>query len=110
MSGSMRLTGQADGRIPDGVFRFWHGPGGRWRIERGGQVVYLSSVGSETFVRIDNEMQRHRGGFGSAHLGSALSPLDLLGPESVLRRMSVHVEVSEPLLGVVGGERRGRSS
>jgi hypothetical protein len=103
VSGSMRMTGKAGGQDLDGDFRFWHGPGGRWRIERGGEVVYISSVDRGVFVRIDNQMQRHRGSFGVANLGSALSPLDLLGPDSMLRRMSVHVDVSEPLPVTVGG-------
>ncbi|MCW2295522.1 hypothetical protein [Rhodococcus erythropolis] len=103
VSGSMRMTGQAGDQTPGGDFRFWHGAGGRWRVEHGGEVVYMSSVDGEAFVRIDNEIQCHRGGFGVVHLGSMFSPLDLLGPESVLRRMSVQVNVSEPCLDVVGG-------
>ncbi|MBT2272197.1 hypothetical protein [Rhodococcus qingshengii] len=103
VSGLMRMTGEAGGQTADGDFGFWHGTGGLWRIERGGEVVYISRAGREMFVRIDDEMQRHRGSFGVAHLGSAFSPLDLLGPDSVLRRMSVKIDVSDPLLGVVGG-------
>ncbi|MBT2270270.1 hypothetical protein [Rhodococcus qingshengii] len=103
VSGVMRMTEKAGSQTPDGDFGFWHGSGGRWRIERGGEVVYISRADGGTFVGIDNEMQCHRGSFGTTHLGSAFSPLDLLGPDSVLRRMSVHVDVSDLTLGVVGG-------
>ncbi|MBT2263552.1 hypothetical protein [Rhodococcus erythropolis] len=103
VSGLMRMAGKAGGQAAEGDFGFWHGSGGLWRIERGGEVVYISRADGETFVRIDNEMQRHRGSFGVVHLGCAFSPLDLLGPDSVLRRMSVKIDVSDPILGVVGG-------
>ncbi|WP_336873992.1 hypothetical protein [Rhodococcus qingshengii] len=103
VSGSMRMTGQAGGQTRTGDFRFWHGGGGRWRVERGGEVLYICSADSEAFVRVDNEMQRHRGRFGIAHLGSMFGPLDLLGPESVLGRMSVQVNASDSVLDVVGG-------
>lgn len=37
-------------------------------------------------MRIDNEMQRPPRGFGVVNLGCAFSPLDLLGPDSVLEQ------------------------
>jgi hypothetical protein len=91
----MRVTRGEDGEALDMRFDFWHGPDDRWRIEHGGDVVYLSAPGSEPLLRIDDQMRRLGGDIRVVHLGSAFSPLDLLGPDSLLRRMSTGMRVSE---------------
>jgi hypothetical protein len=89
----MRVTtGDAD----EVDFRFWHGPHGQWRIEHDGEAIYLSGAGEKPLVWIDGHMQRQGGDFGVVDLGSQFSPLDLLGPESLLARMSQGMRESEP--------------
>ncbi|WP_461665071.1 hypothetical protein [Gordonia sputi] len=73
-------------------FDFRHAQGGRWRIEHEGQPIYLSS-GSSSVVRVDGEMQRLDGDFRLPIMGAQFSPLDLLGPSSLLHRMSTTVSV-----------------
>ncbi|MGG7103767.1 hypothetical protein [Rhodococcus sp. 24CO] len=103
VSGEMRVTGNKGDRVLSERFRFWHGPNGRWRIESDDEVVYISSAGGDAIVRVDGEMQRQRGDFGTVHLGPAFSPLDLMGLDSMLRRMSARMEPSVAQQATVGG-------
>ena len=103
VSGEMRMTGNTGDHDLDERFRFWHGPNGRWRIESGDEVVYISSAGGDAIVRVEGQMQRQRGDFGTVHLGRAFSPLDLLGPDSMLRRLSARMEASAAQPATIGG-------
>lgn len=76
-------------------FDFLHAPAGKWRIEHEDQPVYLTN-GRHSFTRIDGEMQRLDGDFHLPILGTHVSPLDLLGPGSLLHRMSAKVSVEGP--------------
>lgn len=85
-------------------FDFRHAPGGKWRIEHEGQPVYLAN-GRHSFTRIDGEMQRFDGDFQLPTLGAHFSPLDLLGPSSLLHRMNTKVSVEGAAQHVDGGGR-----
>lgn len=96
MSGSLRVSGKNRQDEPfDERFDFWHGGGGQWRIERDGEVVYLAADEETVFVLIDGELQRQSGGrIRMAWVGSMFSPLDLLGENSLLRKMSSGMRAS----------------
>lgn len=80
------------------VFDFQHAAGGRWRIERDGRPVYLAT-GRASVVRIGDHMQQLDGDFELPILGARFSPLDLLGPASLLHNMSVGMtpDVASPV-------------
>ena len=90
LSGTMRVTGRdRRGDAIDEEFEFWHGGAGRWRITRDGTVVYVASAPDDVVMLIDGEMRRQRvGRIRMSWFGSAMSPLDLLGEDSLIRRMS----------------------
>lgn len=107
VSGSMRTSAKEGNETPGLVFDFWHGPHDRWRIEREGDVVYIQGAGEKPLVRIDGEMRRLGGDFGIVNLGSQASPLDLLGENSLLRRMSRNMRVAAPPVRI---DRAGRAA
>ncbi|MCZ4551837.1 hypothetical protein [Gordonia rubripertincta] len=96
LSGSLRVSGKnRQGEPFDERFEFWHGGGGQWRIERNGTVVYLASADGTVTVLVDGEMRRQPSGhIRMAWVGSMFSPLDLLGEESLLRKMSTRMRAS----------------
>ncbi|MBA4022807.1 MAG: hypothetical protein C0482_10635 [Gordonia sp.] len=96
LSGSLRVSGKNRQDEPfDERFDFWHGGGGQWRIERDGAVVYLASADGTVTVLVDGEMRRQASGrIQMAWVGSMFSPLDLLGEESLLRKMSTRMRAS----------------
>lgn len=107
VSASMRTAARGSSETPELVFDFWHGPHDRWRIEHEGDVVYLQAAGEKPLVRIDGEMRRLGGDFGIVNLGSQASPLDLLGENSLLRRMSQNMRVAAPPAPI---DRAGRAA
>ncbi|MGC4933503.1 hypothetical protein ACLQ3C_07455 [Gordonia sp. DT30] len=104
-SGTTSAAGEPDDGLNDDVaFDFWHGPHDRWRIEHQGEVVYLRAPGHGPFLRRDGDMRRLGGDFRTVHLGAPLSPLDLMGADSLLPRMSAGMSVvSGPTWTTVGG-------
>lgn len=103
-AGTLYLSGRLS-VILDGAqehFRFWHGPGGQWRIESGDDVVYVSARGQSPIVRVDGHMQRvHQ----PVKLGAAAhSPLDLFGVHTLLVSRSQSLEVrSKPVSVMIEG-------
>lgn len=77
---------------PDETVRydFRHAPGGRWRIDRDGQTIYVSGP-DLTVISVDGEMHPLDGDIRVPILGTQFTPLDLLGPDSMLRSMSSDV-------------------
>ncbi|WP_143695329.1 hypothetical protein [Williamsia sp. 1135] len=109
VSGSLRVSGKnrQDGPF-DEQFEFWHGGGGQWRIERDGEVVYLASADGTVTVLVDGEMRRQASGrIRMAWVGSMFSPLDLLGEDSLLRKMSTRTRVTREAEAV---EKDGRAA
>jgi len=87
---SLYVTGTLEvGQAPPEKVRvdFHHAPGGKWRIEHDGQPVYVSA-GTTAVVRVDDQMQQLDGDIQLPILGTQFSPLDLLGPGSLLNSMS----------------------
>lgn len=109
MSGSLRVSGtNRQDEAFDERFEFWHGGGGQWRIERDDEVVYLAADDDSVLVLIDGEMQRQSAGrIRMAWVGSMFSPLDLLGEESLLRKMSTRTRVTREAQSV---EKDGRAA
>lgn len=100
----MRVTGNDDGDVLDEQFDFWHSHGGLWRIERDGEVVYVSTATGDSLVRIDGRMNRLSGGdVTMVWLGRAFDPLDLLGLDSLLKKLSVGMAASSPQRTEVDG-------
>lgn len=95
LSGTLHVRDDHGNQIQQ--FRFWHGPQERWRIESvDGQVLYLRGSANDCFVRTDDgELQRQAGDFGAQWLGP-LSPLDLLGPNSLPHQMSTKATLKGP--------------
>lgn len=85
-------------RTPDGAetFDFWYSAAGKWRVEHEGEVLFLTD-GTATFLRgEDGDLTRHDGGrssFRAVGLGSGFSPLDLVGGQGLLYRMSRDIAV-----------------
>ncbi|PHV66737.1 hypothetical protein [Williamsia muralis] len=107
VSGSMRTSAKEGNETPGPVFDFWHGPHDRWRIEREGDVVYIQGAGEKPLVRIDGEMRRLGEDIRVVNLGAHFSPVDLLGGDSLLRRMSQKMSVVAPPARV---DRAGRAA
>jgi len=103
VSASMRVTGRDGEEVLDERFVFWHGPGGRWRIERDDEVVYICTAGGDSLVRIDGQMSRLRGDVTMVWLRTAFDPLDLLGLDSLLRKMSAGMTASTPARTEIDG-------
>ncbi|WP_435084716.1 hypothetical protein [Gordonia hongkongensis] len=103
-AGTLYLSGRLSVTL-DGAeehFRFWHGPGGQWRIESGDDVVYVRASGQAPIVRVGGHMQRV---YRPVKLGAAArSPLDLFGVHTLLANRSQSLEVrSEPVSVMVEG-------
>lgn len=86
------FTGRLTSTTPDGaeVFDFWHGGGGRWRIEQGGEVLYVDD-GETAYNRgRDGQMVRIVQGrrIAMSWVGKGLGPRDIAGPDGVLHKMS----------------------
>jgi hypothetical protein len=99
---SVRLAGTlVVTEVPDEAVRydFHHAPGGRWRIARDGQTIYVAGP-EETVIRIDGDMRPMDGDIRVPILGTNFTPLDLLGPDSLLRSMSQAVAPVGDALGV----------
>lgn len=103
VSGVMRTTVVHGDSILTEGYSFWHAPNGRWRIERDGEVLYISTGPRDVIVRIDGVMRRQRGDFGMAWFEKSFSPLDLLGPDSLLTRMSASFVPTAPRQATVAG-------
>ncbi|MFT4126696.1 MAG: hypothetical protein QM662_10750 [Gordonia sp. (in: high G+C Gram-positive bacteria)] len=88
VSGVLRIT------EPVEEFGFWHGPGGRWRIEHVGEVIYLCAAGQKPLLRRDGEMRALGGDLRVATFGTPVSPLELLGDSSLLRGMAAGLVVA----------------
>ncbi|MDJ0396422.1 hypothetical protein QMK17_24255 [Rhodococcus sp. G-MC3] len=74
---------------PDGnavEWSVWHGRGGRWRVERDGQPIYLFD-GMSAVTRHGDVMHRSRSDFHAPLLGS-LAPTTFFGSDSLLDNMS----------------------
>jgi hypothetical protein len=88
LSGTLTATGKNEVSRVD----FQHAPGGRWRVEHEGQPVYIAS-GATAVVRVEGHMRRLDGDIRMPMLGARFSPLDLLGRESLLHKMSTSMAV-----------------
>lgn len=73
---------------------FWHGPQGRWRVEDAGTVLYLAEPDKPAVMRVHGEMRELRGDFHTVHFDTEMSPMELLGADSVLHHLSVKTYVS----------------
>ena len=87
LSGTLVVT-----ETPDETVRydFHHAPGGRWRIDNDGQVIYVAGP-ARTVARVDDEMRELSDRIRIVMLGTQFTPLDLLGPDSMLGKMSIDV-------------------
>ena len=99
VTGTLTVRESPDEEI---VFDFQHGPGGRWRVESAGRPIYLAN-GQTTVVRVDDHMQQLDGDIRMALLGAQFSPLELLGPDSLLHKMSAGLAADTPSLADFGG-------
>lgn len=105
VSGALRSLGSDRGTELDESYRFWYAPTDRWRIEIDGEPVYLSGR-DRSLVRIDGHMTLLDGDIRMPILGRGVSPLQLLGQNSLLHSMSRDVVVrDEPRAVDVGGRR-----
>ena len=98
---SVYVTGTLTVSEPPGeeiVLDFQHAPNGRWRVESDGIPVYLAS-GRTRVVRIGDDMQQLDGDIQLPILGAQFSPLDLLGPRSLLHNVSAAMipDVARPV-------------
>jgi hypothetical protein len=98
---SVYVTGQLTVRQSPGeqvLFDFQHAPGGKWRVENDGRAVYLAT-GRTSVVRVGDHMQQLGGDIQLPILGARFSPLDLLGPGSLLHNMSAEMvpDVTSPV-------------
>lgn len=96
VTGTLIVSEKTSDRIH---FDFHHAPGGKWRVEHDGQPVYLA-VGPTSGIRVGDHMQQLDGDFQLPILNAEFNPRDLLGPESLLRRMSAEItadEVARPM-------------
>ena len=87
LSASLRFTVADDAAPIDDRFRFWHGPQNRWRIESSDEVVYVRGPDATVLRGGDGQMRRQVADIVLPLLGQ-VTPLDLLGPESMLMKMS----------------------
>ncbi|WP_044506799.1 hypothetical protein [Gordonia sp. KTR9] len=99
VAGTLTVRESPGGEI---VFDFQHAPGGRWRVERAGRPIYLAN-GRSSVVRVDDHMQQLDGDIRMALLGARFSPLDLLGPDSLLHRMSAGLAADATSPEDIGG-------
>ncbi|GAA4670839.1 hypothetical protein [Gordonia humi] len=87
------------------VLDFWHGGGGRWRIERDGEVQYIND-GERAFSRgRDGRMVKMPDGqkIRLAWVTSGFGPADLVGPDGMLHKMSREVgALTEPAEVAIG--------
>ncbi|MCP2176436.1 DNA gyrase/topoisomerase IV, subunit A [Williamsia maris] len=87
LSASLRFTVADDAAPVDDRFRFWHGPQNRWRIESNDEVVYVRGPDATVLRGSDGQMRRQVADIVLPLLGQ-VNPLDLLGSESMLMKMS----------------------
>ncbi|MGZ8177993.1 hypothetical protein ACXVUM_08665 [Williamsia sp. SKLECPSW1] len=76
-------------------FDFHHAPGGKWRVEIDTEPVYLSSA-TTTLVKVDGQMRQLDSDIRLPLLGARFSPLDLLGPDSLLGHLSAGLTAAGP--------------
>jgi hypothetical protein len=105
VSGVLRSLGSDRGTELDESYRFWHAPTNRWRIEIDGEPVYLSGR-DRSLVRIDGHMTLLDGDIRLPILGRGVSPLQLLGQNSLLHSMSRDVVVRDEPRALDVGDRR----
>lgn len=97
-------TTEPDGTSDSGGFDFWHGPDDRWRIEVSGEPVCVRTR-TETFVRDEaGQMSRLQGRMNLPLLGK-FNPFDVIGPRSMLFRLSERVRPVGPATRVQLGGR-----
>ncbi|GAA1877537.1 hypothetical protein [Williamsia serinedens] len=101
VSGTLVVTESPDETVR---YDFAHAPGGRWRIDRDGQTIYVAGP-ERTVIRIDGEMRLMDGDIRVPILGTHFTPLDLLGADSLLRKLSQDVA---PIGNAQGVEVAGR--
>ena len=97
VTGTLIVSEKTSDRI---YFDFHHAPGGKWRVEHDGQPVYLAVGRTSVVVRVGDHMQQLDGDFQLPILNAEFNPRDLLGTESLLRRMSAEItadEVARPM-------------
>ncbi|MCF8604466.1 hypothetical protein L5I01_13995 [Gordonia sp. HY442] len=89
------FSGRLTSTSPDGldVLDFWHAGGGRWRIERDGEVQYLSDGETVYYRGRDGRMVQAVKGrrFGMVWVTNGFGPTDLIGPDGMLHKMSREV-------------------
>ncbi|MGO4205626.1 hypothetical protein AB4Z09_28615 [Rhodococcus sp. TAF43] len=88
-----------------GEFTLRYGPGERWRIDRAGHTVYVRNPRT-TFLREGEEMRRLPGSFHLLDLGP-VSPLDIVGPDTLLHNLSRRLVPTRTATSVVIDGRRG---
>ncbi|MCF3941122.1 MULTISPECIES: hypothetical protein [Gordonia] len=88
LSGTLTATEKNEASRVD----FQHAPGGKWCVEHEGQPVYIAS-GATAVVRVEGHMRRLDGDIRLPMLGARFSPLDLLGRESLIHKMSTSMAV-----------------
>lgn len=88
-----------------GEFTFRYGPGERWRIDRAGRTLYVSNPQS-TFLRDGEQMRHLPGSFHLLDLGP-VSPLDIVGPDTLLHNLSRRLVPTAAATPIVIDGRRG---
>ena len=101
------FEGRITSTTPKGtdVLDFWHGGAERWRVERDGELQYISD-GERTFCRDESGALAPLGGRGirMAWVTAGLGPFDLVGQSGILQRMSRNVvALSTPVEASLGG-------
>lgn len=100
ITGSLEVSEPQSDRVK---FRFSHAPGSKWRIEHAGQPVYLAS-GRTAVIRVNDQMQQLDGDVRLPILGAQFSPINLLGQDSLLHKMSAGMSVDDAVYeDTIGG-------
>ncbi|WFR71029.1 hypothetical protein P9209_16775 [Prescottella defluvii] len=81
-----------------GEFGFRYGPGHRWRIDRAGRTVFVSSP-QAALLRKGDTMERLPGSFHLVDLGP-ISPMDVVGPDTLLHSLSRRTAPTGPATAV----------
>ncbi len=95
------VTTRGDGEPTQ--WQVWRSRSDHWRIEQGGDPVYLFD-GRSAVMRRDGRMHRSQSDFHMPLLGSP-GPMAFVGGQSLLERMSQNIVPSQPRLVSEGGRR-----
>ncbi|MGO3327159.1 hypothetical protein [Gordonia sp. (in: high G+C Gram-positive bacteria)] len=86
------FSGRLTSTSPDGVdiLDFWHAGGGRWRIERDGEVQHISDGETAYYRGRDGRMVQAVKGRRLAMnwVTGGFGPMDLIGPDGMLHKMT----------------------